>query len=66
MDILLKSDARAKTTENLFFFFSEGLRMLTCALDGYEKCKCYSRHTSLFFFFSIIIMTKALLYLKQF
>lgn len=35
MDMLLKSDAR-KTKENVFFF-SEGLHMLTCALDGYKK-----------------------------
>lgn len=35
MDILLKSDER-KTKENAFFI-SEGPRMLTCALDGYEK-----------------------------
>lgn len=59
MDILLKSDAR-KTKEN-FFFFRRTAHAHMCV-----RCKCHSRHTSLFFFFSIIIMTKALLYLKQF
>lgn len=57
---------RAKQRKT-FFFFSEGLHMLTCALDGYKKkCKCDSRHTSFFFFFNIFITNKALLYLKQF
>ena len=59
MDILLKTDAR-KTKENVFFF-SEGLGMLTCALDTNAMVAI----RVIFFFFSIIIMTKALLYLKQ-
>ena len=43
------------------FFFSEGLGMLTCALDTNAMVAI----RVFFFFFSIIIMTKALLYLKQ-
>lgn len=68
MDILLKSDAR-KTKENSFFF-SEGPRMLTCRYMVTRKCKCHSRLIRVCFSFLVllctIIMTKALLYLKQF
>lgn len=65
MDILLKSDAR-KTKENVFFFLRTTAHAHMCVRWLQKKCKCHSRHKSLFFFFNIFIMNKAFLYLKQF
>ena len=57
---------RAKQRKTFFFFLRRTAHAHMCVRWLQKKCKCDSRHKSLFFFFNIFIMNKAFLYLKQF